>query len=569
MNFREFTPVVSKCASEEIKKAIESFSIVKAVAHTPVYTMHKFWARRSWAVFRKIIQVFTKPGDTILDPFAGGGVTLVEGLITKRKVIAVDLSTLAVKIMKHEVTPLNIELYKRAVERLREVVEPIAKELYKAKCTRCSRNATAIWTEYETATNKPLRIKFECSHCGFKGIKLYEPGDLPTPPPLPEFKRVRIPPGDKTGDLLKRGLRYFDELFTHRNLYMVLRIKEEIEGMHEFGEDVKSFLLHTLSSTLKWASKMSHLRGDIVEGWALHAYWIYPKYLEINVWEQFLNRVKAVIKGKKYSNTYIGSYAREAKSFEDLVKGDATYMILQLDARKLPIPNESVDAVITDPPYGGNVNYAELSDYFLWLFGELAPKENEIVINTTRGFDIYDYERGLEEAFKECYRVLKPGRLLISTFNSKDSSIVGAFMLALKNAGFTFVGAMPQPYLEAYETTFHAMQIGAMSFDFVFVYQKARLAGSACNEDDRISLEDLRNLIIEEMKLCKKEMCTEKEYRAKVYPALMKYFNQCSTLNEVLQVARDFEAIIKSEEEYFKKVRKTIIEARRAKSRRL
>jgi hypothetical protein len=54
-----------------------------------------------------------------------------------------------------------------------------------------------------------------------------------------------------------------------------------------------------------------------------------------------------------------------------------------------------------------------------------------------------------------------------------------------------------------------------------------------------------------------------------VYPALLKYFNQCSTLNEVLQVARDFEAIIKSEEEYFKKVRKTIIEARRAKSRRL
>jgi tRNA G10 N-methylase Trm11 len=568
MDFQEFKPIISKCASEELRKAIESFGVVKAVIHTPVYTMHKFWARRSWAVFRKIIQVFTKPGDIILDPFAGGGVTLVEGLITKRKVIAVDLNPLAVKIMKHEVMPLNIELYKKAVERLREVIEPIAKELYKVRCSKCGKDAIAIWTEYETATNKPLRIKFECPHCGFKGIKSYELGDLSTPLPLPEFKRVRILPGDKTDDLLKRGLRYFDELFTHGNLYMVLKIKEEIERMQEFGEDIKSFLLFTLSSTLKWASKMSHLRGDIVEGWALHAYWIYPKYLEINVWEQFLNRVKAVVEGKKYSNTYIGSYAREAKNFEELVKGEATYMILQLDARKLPIPSESVDVVITDPPYGGNVNYAELSDYFLWLFGELAPKESEIIINTTRRFSIYDYEKGLEDVFKECYRVLKPGRLLISTFNSKDSSIVGAFMLALKNAGFTFVGAMPQPYLEAYETTFHAMQVGAMSFDFVFVYQKALLTGNACNEDDRIGLEDLRSLIIEEMKLCKKERCTEKEYRAKVYPALVKYFNQCSTLNEVLQVAREFEAIIESEKEHFKEVRKAIIEARRARNRR-
>ncbi|MFP3320209.1 MAG: DNA methyltransferase [Acidilobus sp.] len=559
--------LLSECAPNEIAEKIKQLGIIKVSVHTPVYTMHKFWARRPWGVFRKIILTFTKPGDIILDPFAGGGVTLVEGLITRRRVIAVDLNPLAVKIMRHEVKPLDVGLYREAVKRLGEVIEPIAMKLYRARCPRCGKDAVVLWTEYETATNKPIRLMVDCPYCGFSGVKSPEPGDLPSPPSLPEFKRVKVPPGDKTSDLLRRGIRYFDELFTPRNLYMVLRIKDEVERLQEFNEDVKSFLMFTLSSTLKWASKMSHLRGEIIEGWALHAYWIYPKYLEMNVWRQFLNRAQAVIRGKEYTNRYIGSYAKEARDVGELIRGEATYMIIQGDARRLPIPNESVDAVITDPPYGGNVNYAELSDYFLWLFDESAPKENEIIVNSTRGFTIYSYERGLEEVFKESYRVLKPGGLFISTFNSKDATVVGAFMLALKNAGFTFIGTSPQPYLEAYETTFHAMQVDAMNFDFIFFYTKNEALRNSCNGMSNLTLNELREALMHELELCKKRECTEKEYRAKAYPLLMRYFDQSKTMSEILQASRLFESMIESESDYFKEVKRRIINNRRKKYR--
>jgi len=143
VDFRGFKPVVSRCASEEVRRAIESFGVVRATVHTPVYTMHKYWARRSWAVFRRIVQVFTKPGDVILDPFAGGGTTLVEGLIARRRVIAIDVNPLAVRIMRHEVAPLDIQAYRRAVRRLGEAVEPAARELYKARCPRCGGGAGA------------------------------------------------------------------------------------------------------------------------------------------------------------------------------------------------------------------------------------------------------------------------------------------------------------------------------------------------------------------------------------------------------------------------------------------
>lgn len=540
--------IVDERAPRELLEKILRFGVVRATVHTPVYTMHKFWARRPWKLFRKLILEFTKPGDIILDPFAGGGVTLVEGLIARRKVIAVDLNPLAVKIMKHEVEPLDVASFKEAIRRLSSAMEPLATKLYAVRCPKCGGDAVAIWTEYETQSRKPLRTYYACSSCGSKDVKTPESGDLPEVPSLPPYERVEIPPGDKTGDLIKRGIRFFDELFTKRNLYMVLKIKEEIEKLDlPPDSNLKSFLLFTLSSTLKWASIMSHLRGSVVEGWALHAYWVYPRFLEINVWRQFLNRAQAVIRGKEFTNKRVGGYAKEARTFDEL-KHDASYMILQADSRRLNLPSESVDAVITDPPYGDNVNYAELADYFLWLFGERAPKEEEIIINRTRGLTLYHYKKGLEEVFLECYRVLKPGGLLIATFNSKDSAVLGAFVYANVKAGFKLAGAIPQPYLEAYETTFHALQPSAMTFDYVFFFYKSAEIGDVEEPPNAycIGLRELNEVLREKLEQCKKAKCTERDFRMAVYPTVIRLFTCSKTMTQIEQVSRILENFIEA-----------------------
>src|SRR4051812_28584833 len=56
---------------------------------------YKYPARFSPAFARAAIEVFTKPGDLVLDPHVGGGTTLVEALASGREALGVDISTLA------------------------------------------------------------------------------------------------------------------------------------------------------------------------------------------------------------------------------------------------------------------------------------------------------------------------------------------------------------------------------------------------------------------------------------------------------------------------------------------
>ncbi|MDF2957843.1 MAG: Adenine-specific DNA methylase [Candidatus Alkanophagales archaeon MCA70_species_1] len=554
---------------------LQTLGVVKGSQHTPAYTMHKFWARRPWIVFRTIIEKFTRPGDVILDPFAGGGVTLVEGLIARRKVIAVDLNPLACYIMRHEVELLNIRDFERAVSALKDRLEPIMNRIYAAKCPKCGSQAVVEWTEYDSASEKPLQMKIRCS-CGFSGAKKPERTDLSYVPEPQDYPTNPIPAGDKTSDLLKKGYKYFYELFTRRNLAALTLIRREIE--RQADPKIRSFLTFAFTSTLKWASKMSHRRGDVIEGWAMHAYWIYPKYLEINVWKQFLNRCKAVVRGKDYTNRTIGGYAQEASSFDELRDGSATYMILQRDARRLPLPDESVDVVITDPPYGGNVNYAELSDYFLVWLGRTAPKEEEIIVHKTRNKTLRDYEEGLYEVFAECNRVLKERGLLISTFNSKDFRVVTAFLLALRRAGFTYLDVSFQPYLKTYETTFHAIYVDSMPFDFVFAFRKegaeararareeinpARVRAASTPESKSMTKEAV-DFLKERLTRIVEDKKTEKDFRLDTYPHMIKLVNEVEE-EAARKLAERYEKLVESQRDYFGKIRKEVISERKNK----
>lgn len=68
---------------------------------------YRYPARFSPAFARAAIAAFTRPGDVVLDPFMGGGTTLVEASASGRAAIGTDINSLAVFVSRVKTTPLS------------------------------------------------------------------------------------------------------------------------------------------------------------------------------------------------------------------------------------------------------------------------------------------------------------------------------------------------------------------------------------------------------------------------------------------------------------------------------
>lgn len=126
-----------------------------------------------------------------------------------------------------------------------------------------------------------------------------------------------------------------------------------------------------------------------------------------------------------------------------------------------PLPNDSAQAMVTDPPYYDAVPYAHLSDFFyVWLrralpnnwsalfAGEAVPKEGEIVVDrphylSKSNKDIEFYERELSRAFVDARRVVAPDGIGTIVFASKTTASWEAILKAVIDAGWIITGSWP------------------------------------------------------------------------------------------------------------------------------
>lgn len=131
------------------------------------------------------------------------------------------------------------------------------------------------------------------------------------------------------------------------------------------------------------------------------------------------------------------------ENFEALRKGTRRFLVLRGSATDLPLPSETVDLVVTDPPYMNNVQYHDLSAFFRVWLRRMLPGDPDwdqefsgLTIESESG-DPRRYAELLGLVFSECRRVLKKDRgRLAFTFHHWKPEAWAALTVALRRAGF-------------------------------------------------------------------------------------------------------------------------------------
>ncbi|MCC6574622.1 MAG: hypothetical protein IT462_12635 [Planctomycetes bacterium] len=100
---------------------------IQAKVSDSTHTFYKYPARFSPEFARAVIENFSSVGDLVVDPFCGGGTSVVEALRLGRRVIGSDLNLLATFVAKTKAVPLG--------EHARHQAAAVADHVYTARTT--------------------------------------------------------------------------------------------------------------------------------------------------------------------------------------------------------------------------------------------------------------------------------------------------------------------------------------------------------------------------------------------------------------------------------------------------
>ena len=247
----------------------------------------------------------------------------------------------------------------------------------------------------------------------------------------------------------KHGVSRISDFYTRRNLRALARLWAEVSTSQIIAP--LRFLITSTFGHVERTTRYKFRRGGNSSLAGL--LYIGSITVEDNIMRQLETKIRQVAQG-------LGQLAKLGNSLrsECLVnKGSADDMSW--------LPDSSVDFIFTDPPFGGNIFYSDASMlYEAWL-GEFTDEKRELVYHRRskqqRQKDGYvfktpeDYSHGMAAAFKEMFRVLKPGRWTTVEFNNSDGAVFEAIKDGVRKAGFEIANML---LLDKEQKTFKQLQ---------------------------------------------------------------------------------------------------------------
>ena len=266
----------------------------------------------------------------------------------------------------------------------------------------------------------------------------------------PKLDLGPIPEG-RESDILKRfGYRRWQNCYPARQRYILEQMIEASEDIDDI-EQSAVLQLAILGSTemAGYLSRWDRRYLKAYEAMAGHRFNVTTLACEPNVWGvmrrgrgTIQNRIHSLAKASDWFKDNIGDFEIDGPLLchehrrSRIPKGSRVRIVTGSSERIL-LPKETVDLVLTDPPYHDDVDYGNLSTLFRAWKGDNMVIAGEAIAETRND---KNYIEILSSIFKECHRILKTNGHMIITYANRQPEAWIALFSALKTADFKACG---------------------------------------------------------------------------------------------------------------------------------
>jgi len=131
-----------------------------------------------------------------------------------------------------------------------------------------------------------------------------------------------------------------------------------------------------------------------------------------------------------------GKLARLTTAMKPLTKKGSRTIISTGSCTQIRLPDDCVDYIFTDPPFGNSLAYSELNFVVESFHRVFTNSKLEAIVSPFQEKRLVEYQRLMQGCFAAYYRVLKPGRWMTVVFHNSQNSVWNAIQESLQAAGF-------------------------------------------------------------------------------------------------------------------------------------
>ena len=447
---------------------------MSAGKNTYTYDAHTYHTKVPPQGIAEFINHYLPEGGLVFDPFSGSGMTGVAARIAGTDVILNELSPAACFISHNFTEAIPSSEFCAAIKVISDAVEEVRRQLYTTGCRECGKDTEILYTVWSyralcpdckaefllwdhcrkygrTVREHKILKEFPCPSCG-QTVKKRSLGRTTSEPVMLGYKCcgksqvehqltdldlavineadtgcfleqgyfpvTELPDGVNLKQPMKHGLTSIDRFYTMRNLSAMSHLWKQVHRLSD--PRLASSIAFIFTSLYQRVTRLSEYRfwGGSGNTARFNVPFIFN---EANVFVTFERKAASIL-------DHLETTAVNYKGRKAVVCNSATELNY--------IPDDSVDFIFTDPPFGSNINYSEMNILWEAWLGEFTDNTREAIVNSVQGKSISDYENLMRQSLSECYRVLRKGHWMLLVFMNSSKDVWEALINAVHNAGF-------------------------------------------------------------------------------------------------------------------------------------